>query len=216
MKVIIFNSIKGGVGKSTLAAQAVVYLSAYTKVGVFDADPQKTLSTWLGRRAEVNQESMQNISVLPLDFDFSCSKPDLDYVVIDSAGIDSEIGRQLLLITDFVISPLRPSQADIDTLLVHNELIQGAKEHNTKIQLFYVLNACSTNWRDKERGDALNVLHYLVESGSIQAEIIENPVFDRAILRATFSEGLSCFDVKSNKSQYEVKAVLGAILGENE
>lgn len=216
MKVIIFNSIKGGVGKSTLAAQTIAYLSSYAKVGVFDADPQQTISTWIARRAEANPEGMQNIAVLPLDVDLSQSDLGLDYVVIDSTGIDSEIGRKLLLEAGFVVSPLRPSQADIDTLLVHNELIQGAKVHNAKIKLFYVLNACSTNWRDKERGDSLAVLKYLVESNTIQAEIIENPIFDRAILRSTFSEGYSCFDVKGNKSQMEIKAILDIIFGENE
>lgn len=213
MKVIMFNSIKGGVGKSTLAAQFVAYLSHKSNVGVIDADPQKTLSTWAERRAEFSENNMRNITVLPLHFDFSNENLSLDYIVIDSTGIDSEIGRRMLLEADVVISPLRPSQADIDTILTHYNLIQEAKQYNPKIELYYLLNACSTNWRDKERKDALSILNYLKNNEFSDAKVIEKAVFDRAVLRSSFSEGLSCFDVKENKSKRDIKDVLDVILG---
>lgn len=214
MKVVIFNSIKGGVGKSTLAAQTISYLSHIGKsVGIFDADPQQTLTKWVERRNEAGEEYMNNIQLLPLDFDFSTSKV-LDYVVIDSTGIDSEIGRRMLLEADIVISPLRPSQADIDTTLTHNNLIQGAKQHNDKLKLFYLLNACSTNWRDKERCDALSILNYLLDEKMIDAQVLNQAIFDRAILRSTFSEGLSCFDGKMNKSRKEIKEIIELIIGD--
>ena len=41
-KLILFNSIKGGVGKSTLAAQTAVFLTDFGRVAIMDCDPQQT------------------------------------------------------------------------------------------------------------------------------------------------------------------------------
>ena len=51
-KIILFNSVKGGVGKSTLAAQTAVFLASLGRVAVIDCDPQQNLNRWAMRRAD--------------------------------------------------------------------------------------------------------------------------------------------------------------------
>ncbi|OBX47009.1 ParA family protein [Haemophilus haemolyticus] len=107
---ILFNSIKGGVGKSTLVAQTAVFLTDFGRVAIMDCYPQQTLNRWVMRRNEAGENFQRKFSLLPSDLDFSSKNLNqFDYVVIDSAGIDSKTGRKALLNKDFVISPLKPS-----------------------------------------------------------------------------------------------------------
>ena len=159
-KFVLFNSIKGGVGKSTLAAQTAVFLADFGRVSVMDCDPQQNLNRWLMRRNEAGETFQKKISPLPTDLDFSSKKLNqFDFVVIDSAGVDSKTGRKALLNADYLISPLKPSQADLASV------------------------------------------------------VIDEVVFERKILRTSFSEGGSCFELKNNKSAKEIGTILTKILG---
>ena len=109
-KFVLFNSIKGGVGKSTLAAQTAVFLADFGRVAVMHCDPQQNLNRWLMRRNEAGETFQKKISPLPADLDFSSKNLNqFDFVVIDSAGVDSKTGRKALLNADYLISPLKPS-----------------------------------------------------------------------------------------------------------
>jgi virC1 protein len=110
-KFVLFNSIKGGVGKSTLAAQTAVFLADFGRVAVMDCDPQQNLNRWLMRRNEAGGKFLKkNFPPLPADLDFSSKNLNqFDFVVIDSAGVDSKTGRKALLNADYLISPLKPS-----------------------------------------------------------------------------------------------------------
>lgn len=207
-KFILFNSIKGGVGKSTLAAQTAVFLADFGRVAVMDCDPQQNLNRWIMRR-EAGETFQRKISPLPADLDFSSKNLDqFDFVVIDSAGVDSQTGRKALLNADYLISPLKPSQADLDTILDHDDIIQQAKTINKKMQSFYVLNMCSTHHKDSEREDTLNVL----KTADLASVVLDDVIFERKILRTSFSEGSSCFELKNNKAEKEIKTILTKIL----
>ena len=215
MKVIMFNSVKGGVGKTTLAAQFAVYLSKSAKVGIYDFDPQGNFTMWFNRRAELgNEELLKNLSYLPTDCDFEKVENSLDYCIVDSMGADSSISRRLLGFADMVVSPFLPSQADIDTVLKHNSIINQVKAFNSTLKLFYLFNGCDTHSKNKEFNEAMAIFHSLLDEKEISAKLIEYPVFLRKILRSTFSEGLSCFDMgaKAKQSKQEIENVIKSIL----
>lgn len=209
-KFILFNSIKGGVGKSTLAAQTAVYLARFGRVAVMDCDPQQNLNRWAMRRAEAGEIFQQKISPLPADLDFSPKNLNqFDFVIIDSAGVDGKTGRAALLKADYLISPLKPSQADLDTILDHDDMVREAQSINDKLRSFYVLNMCSTHHKDNEREDTLGEL----KGADLASYVLEDVIFERKILRTSFSDGGSCFEAKHNKSAEEIEVILKRILG---
>ena len=208
-KFILFNSIKGGVGKSTLAAQTAVFLAGFGRVAVMDLDPQQNLNRWFMRRNEAGEIFQRKISPLPADVDFSAKNLNqFDFIVIDSAGVDSKTGRKALLNADYLISPLKPSQADLDTVLDHDDIIRQAKMINKKMHAFYLLNMCSTHHKDSEKDDTLNVL----KAADLASVVLDDVIFERKILRTSFSEGGSCFELKNNKSEKEIETILTKIL----
>lgn len=218
-KIVLFNSIKGGVGKSTLAAQFVVYLSKKgKKVAVFDGDSQQSMGYWALRRNNHSDKSLEKIFVIDSSEPQNIEKyrDKFDYIIADSAGIDSTMGRFLLSVADVIVSPLHPKQSSIDTLAKHNTLLEKALSvRKKKFKSFYVLNMCSTHSWDKKRADSLSFLNKKRQEKQICSDVIQTPIYQRELLDTTFSDGESCFDRDySNKSKNELSLVIGKILGE--
>ncbi|MGX2957640.1 division plane positioning ATPase MipZ [Ursidibacter arcticus] len=212
MKVILFNSIKGGVGKSTLAAQFAVYLCDFGKVAIMDCDAQQTLSKWVMRREDSGDKFKQKVSIVSPSLDDKNMLKDFDFLIVDSAGVDNKIGREMLLNADYVVSPLQPSQADLDTIFDHDDVIRKVKLINEELKSFYLLNMCATHPKDKERLESLEMLKSLEKDKEICSRVLENNIFNRKILRTSFSEGGSCFEDKKNKAAEEVEVVIKLIL----
>ncbi|WP_285143251.1 ParA family protein, partial [Serratia ureilytica] len=64
---------------------------------------------------------------------------------VDTAGRDSAELRSGLLAADLFLSPLRPSQMDLDTIGYLSEMFSTAQEYNEKVKGYIVLNMCPTN-----------------------------------------------------------------------
>lgn len=216
-QIILFDSIKGGVGKSTLAAQFTVYLlKKGKKVAIFDGDSQQSMGYWAIRR----NHSEKDLEPVPI---IDSSKPEsinlvkeqVDFIIADSAGVDSRVGRFLLSVADIVVSPLQPSQSSIDTLMKHNNVLNEALAvRKRKFKSYYVLNMCSTHSFDEKRKDSLEFLNDKKKAKQICSEVIQTPIYKRELLDTTFSDGESCFDKKrSNKSKTEISLVIDKILG---
>lgn len=67
---------------------------------------------------------------------------------------------------------------------------------------------CSTHHKNNEREDTLRDL----KGADLASSVIDDVIFERKILRTSFSEGGTCFEVKNNKSADEIRAILKRIL----
>lgn len=67
---------------------------------------------------------------------------------------------------------------------------------------------CSTHHKDSEKDDTLNVL----KEADLASVVLDDVIFERKILRTSFSEGGSCFELKHNKSAKEIETILTKIL----
>ena len=67
---------------------------------------------------------------------------------------------------------------------------------------------CSTHHKDSEKDDTLNVL----KAADLASVVLDDVIFERKILRTSFSEGGSCFELKNNKSEKEIETILTKIL----
>lgn len=210
-KIVLFDSIKGGVGKSTLSVQFIIAIKQAQKVAIMDCDPQNSVNKWVYRR-HINLLE-KGFDPLESNLDFLIeSRNNYDYIIVDSAGADTETGRKLLILADYVVSPLQPTEASFDTVLEHNSIVQEAKKYNQKMKSFYVLNDCSTHSKDKEAAEFLGTLMKFKNDKTIVSDVVPHLISSRKILKSSYGKGETCFDGRKNKSRDEIQAVINYIL----
>ena len=115
---------------------------------------------------------------------------------------------------DFVISPLQPTTAALDTIPIHSKIVNEAIEFNPNLELFYLLNECSTHSKDQEANDTYSNLCQFIESTyGKRFHVVPYFVFDRKVLKTSYGVGLSCFDGRKNKSKDEIASIISFIFG---
>lgn len=108
-----FTNSKGGVGKSTLAVHAAVWLAEKgMRVALVDADVQGSSSVWL---KEASPETALFRLATPDDVLDQVPKiqEQFDHVVVDGPAGLSELTRTILLIADVTFLPCGPSVLDL-------------------------------------------------------------------------------------------------------
>lgn len=148
--IVVVCQVKGGNGKSTLTANALVELKArgLTVNGV-DADARRTLKKWSDRR---------NASVMPAEqVVTACADGDVDvlarglaanadYTFIDTPGVvGSPELKSALDVADTVIIPVRASRPDIENMGDCLRMVAGAKVLRPHLRVIVVLSMTPTN-----------------------------------------------------------------------
>jgi chromosome partitioning protein len=114
--LITLTNTKGGVGKSTLAANLAIWLfDLGYRVALLDTDPQGTSSEWVQNaekgisvRSATEMESIQKaVGELTNSHDF---------VIADAPGEEGEAANTVILLSDFAILPLQPTKPDVRAL----------------------------------------------------------------------------------------------------
>ncbi|MFQ0972226.1 ParA family protein [Gilliamella sp. BG6] len=212
--IILFDSVKGGVGKSTLLAQFSVALGSKFNIAIMDCDPQKSVENWAIRRLS-SEKYEKNFSLLEANLKYlEKLQQEFDFILVDSAGADTETGRELLLLANIVISPLQPTQASLDTVSIHYEILEQAMNLNPAIKAFYLLNDCSTHFKDNETYEAEKELKEFLALNKNRARIVHNYIYSRKLLKTSYSDGGTCFDMGKNKSKDEIKNAINFIFSE--
>ena len=113
MRVVVFASAKGGVGKSTLAASlGVAALQAGEKPYLIDMDPQGSLAAW-GSRRTADDPPVDRIDAVRLPSALAgLAGAGYSLAIIDTAGVDSVAAA--MRAADLVIIPARPSTLDLE------------------------------------------------------------------------------------------------------
>lgn len=115
MKRIALTGDKGGVGKSTISALLVQwFLYKDFSINVLDADPNRTISTWIEKCKSSG-------------FDF-CTINNPEVLIIDTAGTSGAGLIKHVRESDLIIIPFQPHIADLEIVvgwyLSVNSLIQ--------------------------------------------------------------------------------------------
>jgi chromosome partitioning protein len=115
MRVVVFASAKGGVGKSTLAASlGVAALQAGEKPYLIDMDPQGSLAAW-GSRRTADDPPVDRIDAVRLPSALAgLAGAGYSLAIIDTAGVDSVAASAAMRAADLVIIPARPSTLDLE------------------------------------------------------------------------------------------------------
>jgi chromosome partitioning protein len=114
-KILTVAHTKGGVGKSTILVQVVIFLlSRGFSVRVADCDPNK-VTTFISKRRLKNQklksfDSTVITSVAALD-SFCASAFD-GVTLIDTAGVDCALTRRAIELSSLTVTPIAPSTTE--------------------------------------------------------------------------------------------------------
>ena len=135
--VITVAQQKGGVGKTTLAAQLAVAWAQGRTVALIDIDPQKSLSTWYKtRQSALGEEAgglfLSYISGWRLGTELARIRQRYDCIIIDSPPHAESDARIAIRSGDLVVVPIQPSPID---LWATRATLRLAREEQSKVLL---------------------------------------------------------------------------------
>ncbi len=115
MKTLVWNSQKGGSGKTSLCAHIAVEAER-TKDGpvyLMDTDPQGTLSTWHESRTASTPHRIEvKLPALPAALE-TLAGHGAALCMIDTAPTRADENAELFRLADLVLVPVRPSPSDL-------------------------------------------------------------------------------------------------------
>jgi len=152
--IISAVAVKGGVGKSTFAANLTVMRSlAGERVLLVDADQQGTISDWVQHRQNrghpTDWTTIQlagpavRTEVLKLAENY-------DHVIIDAGGRDTQSLRAALSVADVALIPCPPRSFDLWSLEQLADLVQDARCINPDLQARVFINFGDARSHDNE------------------------------------------------------------------
>ena len=213
MIVSICNE-KGGSGKSTLATNIAINQGIVKgePLLLVDTDPQKSIATFLNIRNEEGH---------PKAFDFAYKYGEnlkeflqnVDHgkdIVVDTGGRDSREMRIAIALSDIVIIPTIPSQFDVSVLDKMVNIIKMAKEQNTNLQTYIVINRASTNPFLAKKVESLK--NFIKEIQEDYIKLAETIIFERERYKIATQLGLSVVEMNDgNKTEQEIKNLCSEI-----
>jgi chromosome partitioning protein len=147
--ITAFVSEKGGVGKSTDASNMGVQRAKKGKrVVMLDLDPQGTLKKWADRRELAGHQPAEKCFAIPaskLQATLERLDGEYDDIIMDTGGADSTEMRLALMLSDVIVAPCQPSQADIETLENINKLLEKTLAERPEVRVGILISKAPTH-----------------------------------------------------------------------
>lgn len=144
MKVVIVASQKGGSGKTTLSGHLAVAaeMAGAGPVVLIDADPQGSLSDWWNER-EADTPAFAHTSAANLARDLeTLEKQGFQYAVIDTPPAIVSAIQAIVMHSDLVVIPTRPSPHDLRAAAATVNIVERCGK-----RLVFVINAATSRAR---------------------------------------------------------------------
>lgn len=198
--IISVTSLKGGVGKSTIAQNLAVCLAhnGY-KVCIVDTDENQSSVHWSGLRSDELPAvpALGTVEGKALSKNIRSLSQNYEIVIIDGTPSLSEIVTKIILLGDLVLIPILPSGLDIwatQKFLQRFEQAKELKEEN--IPAYFILNQFN-----KKLNLSQEVREVLEELG---IPILDSPLKNRVAYREATIQGLGVFEYKDPKARDEI------------
>jgi len=194
--IIVIGGIKGGAGKSTIAANLAVRRATEYNVLLVDGDEQETTALWASTRSANKVDLSNNLTCIQLrgraarDEVLKLSAHYQD-VIIDVGGRDTTTQRAALTIADLVLLPLPPRGPDIWTLDKVAELLEEVRTVNPGLLAWAFLNRA-----DASGTDNTEAMQMIADTEGI--DLIPPMIGDRKAFPNAHTQGLSAIEVKKS------------------
>ncbi len=202
--IVVVANIKGGAGKTTIAANLAVFRSQNASdVLLVDADSQKSAFDFAAvREEEGHQPEITSASIIGRSAGSEIRKlePKFDDIIVDVGGRDSTTLRSILLIADVVVIPFLASQFDGWALELMDNLVGDSIEFNENLETIGFLNKVDTNPKINLTEEAQELA-----KGCKFIKIKDITIGYRVAFRRSTADGLAVNELKSKKDLKSIK-----------
>ena len=212
--IISITNLKGGVGKSTLAQNVAVALARRGhKLCIADTDvEQQTSVRWAAVRAAQGPE-VPEIPVFQINPDTISDQilnklaKSFDLVIIDGTPALTELTTRIIMMSDWVITPILASATDLwalDTFLKRYREASITKEAmGGRVGLRVLLNKYSERTNlDREIGEAVD---------GLGIELLATRIPARVAYKEATVQGLGVTELRDRNARAEMEALAGEI-----
>jgi len=204
--IIAIAHQKGGVGKSTLAANLAAYFrNNGANSAMVDADVQGSITNLVQMYGENNEYGSMKLIARSEYVEFSDLKdrPE-DILFIDTPPYLSTDLDEIFLVADYVLVPTKISPLDMIAIEATLELLDNVKKKKPELVVGIVINLVNSS-----EGFLEHIKDYLSGRGIIvhKTVIIKRTEFQRSFLKG------SIFESPDKKAQAEIAALAEEIVG---
>lgn len=197
--IISVTSLKGGVGKSTVAQNlAVCFAHSQYSVCIVDVDTNQSALRWSGLR----DEELPAVPVYGLTDGMELSKnikhlnQSHEIVIIDGTPSLSQVTSKIILLADLLIIPILPSGLDIWATEKFIDRYRDAEQQKEEtIPAYFLINQNQTTNLSREVKEVLEATGISVFSSSLR---------NRIAYREAVIKGLGVFEYKDEKAKAEM------------
>lgn len=206
--IITVASLKGGVGKSTIAINLAVALRhiGYT-VALIDTDTNQSCLHWSGER----DEDLPYIYVTPLPDSKELSKnlkglvENYEIVVIDGTPSLNEVTSRIITAADVLIIPVRAGVLDLLATQKFLDRYEDAVERKGEdIPAYFLLNQFNERYNVSQK--TMNLL----EQSDI--DTLASRLGDRTAYANSIEEGKGVYEYNDPKAKKEIVALANEIV----
>ncbi|WON75557.1 ParA family protein [Serratia sp. UGAL515B_01] len=208
--IVLIGSHKGGVGKSTILINLLMFLKLKTtqRIAVLECDEQHSVKMWLDERREKGMvpdvDYFECYTHIPDTAHRLANKHDL--VMMDAPGSKSPEFRKCLAVADLFISLIDPtSQVEINTL---GELVVDVRQAQTainpKLKAMIVMNRCPTHPGDQDA----STFRKMMNDDPDWLPVARQRLFTRTSYKRAYNEGMAVHeynDKSGNKARAEIE-----------
>jgi len=197
---------KGGVGKSTIAVNLAVEMN----LPVIDLDSQHSCYLFsILRKRESGRDFLvytpEHIKDLEKTLNFYKGKP----IIIDCGGYDNDLNRYALIVSDFIITPVSPSQIEVFGLLKFADIVKEARKYNHDLKSYVLVNNADPRSSRENRE-----LERFIKEESVFS-LLKTKLYRRVDYRRAYAEGLSVCEYKpKGKACKEIKSLVSELLSQ--
>jgi chromosome partitioning protein len=197
--IISVTSLKGGVGKSTIAQNlAVCFAHNGYKVCLADADTNQSSLRWSSlRNEELPYVPAFGVPEKTLGANVKQLAKDYEIVIIDGTPSLDRVSSKIILLADLLLIPILPSGLDVWATEMFLQRYQDAQvEKETEIPAYLLLNQYQDNISfNKEVKEALS------ETG---IALLATSLRSRIAYREVIVQGKGVIEHKDEKAKSEV------------